>query len=475
MRRAARSPGAPVACAFALLSLAWVLVVPPFGNADEADHHVRVQGLAAGALLGEPAAPVAEGLTPLARAWVAQTTRRMPVEPGRVPEAPGCFAEDARTPATCADALRGVPDGEAVTQVGTYQPLPYLLPAAAAKAGPSSPAAALRLERLASLLPALLLLAGAALVAGGRPGLLAGVVLAASPAALLVAAAPGGSGLEAAGAIALITALLARDVRGALALALAGGLALVLARSLGPLWLALCLLAIGGLRRLPRCDRGVLLGAGALLAAVIVQRLWEGAHGPTPPRVELVPAGESLRAGLRMLPDVLREAVGTTGYLELRLGWVLVLPWLGAVAALVVLALRAAGRRERVVLVATAAVAVLLPAYLFAGVVRHTGFGVQGRHLLPVLALVPLLAGALVARPPRALLPIAAAVHLAAVLVLARRYAVGTDGPVLFPGEGWSPPGGWLPPLLLAAAGAVLLTTAARDRAAAPPCRDLPA
>ena len=81
----------------------------------------------------------------------------------------------------------------------------------------------------------------------------------------------------------------------------------------------------------------------------------------------------------------------------------------------------------------------------------RTGFGAQGRHVLPVLVLVPLSAGEILRRRPQGLgwlLPAVgvlwAAGQAVAWLANARRAAVGTDGSWWFFGAAeWSPPGGW--------------------------------
>jgi hypothetical protein len=95
------------------------------------------------------------------------------------------------------------------------------------------------------------------------------------------------------------------------------------------------------------------------------------------------------------------------------------------------------------------------------------GYGAQGRHVLPVLVLVPLWAGEVLRRHAGGrsfALPIAGAAVLCAGgqtlawWIAARRSAVGTDGPWLFTGSAeWSPPGGWWPWAALAALGALLV------------------
>jgi hypothetical protein len=94
--------------------------------------------------------------------------------------------------------------------------------------------------------------------------------------------------------------------------------------------------------------------------------------------------------------------------------------------------------------------------------------------VLPLLAVVPLIAGDLVRehaaelseRLRRGLVsaipPAVAAVHLLAFYWAARRAAVGTDGPLVFTHSGWSPPLGWVVWLAVATAGAVMLALGAR-------------
>jgi hypothetical protein len=99
----------------------------------------------------------------------------------------------------------------------------------------------------------------------------------------------------------------------------------------------------------------------------------------------------------------------------------------------------------------------------------RTGYGAQGRHVLPVLVLVPLWAGEVLRRRPEGLgwlVPAAAVLwapgQAVAWLSNARRAAVGTDGSWWFFGAAeWSPPGGWWVWAALAAAGAALGLVAA--------------
>src|SRR6202020_1147126 len=91
-----------------------------------------------------------------------------------------------------------------------------------------------------------------------------------------------------------------------------------------------------------------------------------------------------------------RESVGTFGKLTVPLPSPLRALWLVAVLALTVAALAVGDRRQRLLLLGTAALGVLFPTLFYAVIYRHTGFGLQGRYLLPVLMMVPMLAGEVV-------------------------------------------------------------------------------
>jgi len=409
--------------------------------------------------------------------WVGQVTRSVAFR-GPLPP-PDCYLRDPRASAACLDrAPPGPRAGRAVTAVATYQPLPYLLPAALLPAAGDAGEAS-RLARLATAAPALVLLAAAAWALASGAALL-GLIVAVTPMVLFSAATLNGSGLEIAAGIAFAAALvrLARDggaPRGAWALAGVAGATLALSRSTGPAWL-LVLLAIvpalagtGGSARVLRAGgRAAALAGAAVAAGVLGNRAWEAAHGPEV-IVSLADPRSALLGGLGQLAHALPELVGRFGYLEFNLPLPVVAGWAALAAALLAGALRAAPPPRRLALAAAVAAGAALPVALYVLVVRHTGFGLQGRHVLPVLVALPLLAGELLARrPPPARAALAAGVvaglaHLGAWWANARRAATGTDGPIWFPGVAeWSPPAGWLPWALLALSGAALVAHSAR-------------
>jgi hypothetical protein len=398
------------------------------------------------------------------------------------PASAGCYIFVPTRPATCVDRQPSPATSTlAATPVGTYQPLPYLLPALAVKLA-DGPAAGLRLGRIFSaLLCAALVAAGIAALWGGASLSLLGALVAVTPMVLFTASLLNGSGLEVAAAFCFAASLLrlTRDAdppRAAWLSAACGGALLALSRDASPLWLALVALALvplGARRRFRAHRRAALATAGALLAAIAANRVWEAAYGPHV-QLGLANARNTLGEAIREWWHAATDLIGRFGYLEVHvpLGWTLA--WFALAAAIVLLALRIGTRRDRIVLAtATVAFGALLPIAFWLVQYRHTCFDLQGRQLLPLVVAVPLLAGELIwrrraaigARPGARLFALTAVmagvVQLAAWWTDARRSAVGTRGSLLFlDGAKWAPPGGWLLWVVVAVAGGLSLALA---------------
>ena len=479
-----------VVAAWTLLVAAWVVGNPALGAPDERDHYVRALAVASGQVVGEPAPEAAGGKTARQLDWTRQATRRVQARRDLLPPPDSCYVLDPGQAASCIANTPGPAAGGPTTPVGTYQPLPYLL------AGPAttlagSPLAAVRAARVPGAIVAVLLFACALLSVRSVSSLL-GLIVAVTPMALFCAASISGSGLEIASGVAFsaVAIRLARD-RGSpawlwLLLAVSGAV-LALSRSPGPAWVVVILLlalALAGPRgcweriRTGRVTAG--LSLGVLLAASVANRAWELRYGPS-----LEPVTDSLGYGARLAVEqwwnAAPELVGRFGYLEFSLPAWIPLAWLLALAGLFVLAWRASGSRERLVLAGTTAVAIVLPLLVFLVVTRQTGFGLQGRHVLPVLVALPILVGELLPRSGRAVSVGAAATGLvagacqfAAFWENGRRAAVGVDGPLWFPASAqWAPPGGWTLSIALAALGSAALVAAGAliARRAEPPER----
>jgi hypothetical protein len=201
------------------------------------------------------------------------------------------------------------------------------------------------------------------------------------------------------------------------------------------------------------------------------------------------PLVSSLHAGVDQLGPTLREAVGGFGKLTSNLPTFLPLLWGLGVLAMLGAALIRGDRRERVVLTLTFAAALGFPVFFYAWSQRPTGFGMQGRYALPLLALVPMVAGEVLdgrvstfgrsgvlrpgtttaghsRNPPRAIAIAIAAIgifQLAAWWINADHWAGTSAGGLVLDHASWTPPLGWSPWLALAALGASALLAAAAE------------
>ena len=193
-----------------------------------------------------------------------------------------------------------------------------------------------------------------------------------------------------------------------------------------------------------------------------------------------------LEDGIHNLSFLAKQGVGVFGrVLDVPMPTPAYAVWAALVLGVVGLAGRVADRRERAVLAAIAASALALVLAL-AVAVRPTGWGEQTRHVLPALVVLPLVAGEVLRRHAGALAArtaalavvlaagLAAAVHLTAWYVNARAWSSGPRGPAfLTAGDGWLPPGSWLPwagAIVLAGVALVLaaLATSVTERTQRP-------
>ncbi len=353
----------------------------------------------------------------------------------------------------------------------------------------------MRLSRLVGALIALglLALAVAALWDNRAPGFaLLGPALAVTPMVIFCASILNGSALEITGGLAFIACLLriARD--GAAAgdgcgrAPASSGVILALSRSAGPVTIVLALLTLLALlgprdawHKLKEGGRPALVATIAVVIGLVGNRVWEAAYGPDV-RFSLTAARLGLETALEEFPSWLEEMVGKFGYLEFDLPLLLYIFWGLATFAAVALALRSTSGRERAVLIGCVIALAVIPIVQYVVFQRHTGFGLQGRHVLPFLVVIPLLAGELLRRreellrAPRARLLLTlcfagvALAQFAALYLNGRRSAVGVDGSLLFLGDAeWSPPIGWGLWLAVAALGAACIAVAGAQAARA--------
>jgi hypothetical protein len=455
--------------AWALLLAAWVVGNAPFAAPDEGEHFIRAVGISEGHLIGKADTHLQIGVTPAQIAWTAQAARLVSLPRGLEPDPFECELGPGEHSAGC---LKGVtaqsPPTVLGTLVGNYQPLPYLLPALVLRAGASAPAA-LRWGRAAGALLALALLAIAVLAcweAASPVVSLLGLMLAVTPMVLFCAASLSGSGTEIAASIAFFACLLRVSRRRPAparwwALTATTGSVLALSRSDSPAWLIVELLVVIVLSGPRAFARRWLTGlaprvtAAVLLIALALNRAWESAYG-SHVTIDTAQLHAGLVAGVHQWWRSLPDLVGKFGYVDVALPFVIPIAWFALAFGLLVFAAASAPKPQRRLLVVVAAGALMLPVVFYALIIRPTGFGLQGRHVLPLLVLVPVLAGELLNRHRARVgtyrlrvlsvtVPLAAAVmQVAAWYVNAKRYAVGGSGPEWFLSHAaWAPPAGW--------------------------------
>lgn len=459
----------------ALLLAAWVVGTQPFGAPDEASHYLRALNLSQGHLLGRKVPYRNAASTAAQLAYVDHDTRAVQVP-----------AESSPPDVLCSDGRRDTAGCVEATEVGNYLPLPYLLPAVALKLAPKAQTG-LWLARVGSALQcgAFVLLAFMLLWDGSLSSLL-GLFGAITPMVLFVCSVLNPNGLEVAASLAFAAGALraSRDpaaVRPWMWTSLAiSGAVTILAWQLGPVFVGadllvmLALLGAGGVRTLTdHGGAGLRWAAGALVLAVILWAVYGDVSGLTHSGVGFSPVRASLRAGVTQLGYVLRDSVGSFGHLTVHLPTVAYWVWWLLALALVAVALLRATNRERLVLAVTVLLALAFPVLFYAWVYRFSGFGLQGRYTLPVLVLIPMLAGELVHRHPVASATPRSRLLVPGIIALVAccqayawwdnaRAASGASGTIRFYAHAvWSPPLDWGPWIAVAAAGALCLLAAA--------------
>lgn len=469
---------------YLLLGLVWVFANPVMAAPDEDAHLVKALGIAR-LDIGAPGPPAAPGAKP-STVRNASITRVVDIPARLSPQGYACFAFRADVTAACQPvaAVRASGDLATRTTLGAYPPFVYLPLGLVATLG-SDPVGAVRLGRLLVLAfsVALLWLACDHLVRWLGPRCLLGVAAMATPMVVFCTGILNTSALEILGAlgIAAVVAVFARrpDSLAAprtLGVVLVSGTALVLSRQLGVVTMAvltLLLLGLGGWREVwaGLRDRRPMTWAAVAVPALCTVAVAVGELGWDHP-VLLGPwvSGDSVRGFLGQLPQLVGEGVGRFGWLDVRPPDGVNLVWFAVVAVLVVTALVVGDGRDRAVLAAMLGAALVVSYVTYARIFFPVGAGLQGRHVLPILAIVPVWSGVVVAqrlpaaalrrvvRPAALALPL---VVLAGLYLNSQRYAVGLDPSSglrwFVPDAQWSPPLGWPPWLALGALGCLAL------------------
>jgi Predicted membrane protein (DUF2142) len=461
-----------LAAGIILLVVAWIAATVPFGAPDEASHYERAYGLSRGVILGHKAV---YGPTPVEtrtqEVFLNHDTRAVQIPEAMIP--PGTLCLDGKPDSS--SCLVASPNGN-------FQPLGYVLPAVAIRAS-SDVSTALWVARGAAALQSIaFLLLAAALLWGGAGWSLLGMLAAVTPMVLFTSSILNPSGIEVASSLAFAAGLLrvARSSTPATApswiwwsLAISGAVGILtgpigLVFAIADLAVFAALVGVGGLRELGRGRRPRIVAAVLVIAAVVSLAYSKIAGFDT--RFGISPFGSSLHGGWDQLRPVLEGAVGNFGALTVQLPKVVVALWLVLVLGLVFAALRVGTRRERLTMTVVTVLALAFPVLFWAWIDRYSGFGVQGREVLPVLMLIPLLAGELRYRNDRGTLGgrrdrvvLGAFVSVLAGIQayawwLSARVAAGAPGTLRFYAHAtWNPPLGWAPWITVAALGTVSL------------------
>lgn len=457
----------------ALLVVAWIAVTLPFTAPDEGWHYLRALSITNGRILGPKVDYTYVRLPSAEQAWTNQHTRAVLVPARLNPLNLPCIDGKRNVTGSCLEE----------TTSGNYPPLPYLLPAVVLSVSHDA-STAIWDVRAASALPSLaFLLLAVMLLWNGTGWSLLGLLAATSPMVFFASSIMNPSGLQITACLAFAAALFriarapAKARRWTLLACAASGVVAILAAPIGlgfailELAVFVALLGRPGLRELRQATEQwtLRLSGLALLVAGLVALIYSRIAGFAP-TLRISPLGPGLHAGIVQLPSVLQGAVGIFGSLTIFLPLSAYWLWWLLVLTVVAAAIWLGCRRERAVTMAVTVLALVFLVLFEAWIDRFTGFPLQGREVLPVLMLIPLVAGEVVSRNSSriehrwsASTVLGVAIGLVAVFQAYAwwcdaRIVAGAPGTIRFYAHAsWSPPMGWLPWIAAAGVGTVAL------------------
>jgi len=481
-----------LAAGFIVLAFAWVGANPPGASPDENAHVVKAYATGEGDMDGQPYDADLSGVDSRSAAWFREVGRSYPVPAAVVPpQSIRCFAFDRNLTADCQhfdDSVDQGGDVLAATHFGTYSPALYVPIGLAMRDSRDYQTAEWRGRLMVVALCAIFVSWSALLLSRRGTGWLplAGLAMAMTPLVVFASASVTTSGIEITSAICLWSALLRitrqpGSSRGApwVAAAVSGGV-MALSRPVDAVLIAVVVLTIAVLAGwgtfrsvIASSRRPALVLGGVLVGTAGLSALWSIFVTPHPP-LDLGVAARSLGEIVRDLPNQVRQAIGIFGWNDTPMPQATYVVVLLVLAALLVVALRVAARRERLALGGLALAILTIHLGLGALVEAQIGFGMQARYVLPLVVGVPLIAADLIETHRAALSPrlirfgtivmfvTAAAVQSIAFTANVHRYAVGANSGWIVPWDSrWAPDGGFTRWFSLAAIGVVLMLTPA--------------
>lgn len=482
---------------FLLLACVWAFSGPPGSVPDEGDHLVKALG--AGDLkIGRPGKAPNLHRPPNVVGRIQSTSRTFELPASIVPgiDFAGRFTCFAFHPETTASCQPGSDYGAGATglttvnsTVGAYPPFLYV-PIGVAASQADTPAGAFLWGRMAVVLmtTALLWLALRHLLrwVGGAAVLIPLAVM--TPVVVFVSGGVTLSSVEVVAAMVVSAVAAAALLRpesfdhpaSHLTFGI-GATALSLSRQMGVVTLGLVFLVLVfglgwkrvlALVRRPRWS--LVVSAAVALAAVVMVVWWERTYD-RPVYVDSPVNVDAARTFLgSVIGSLVQSSIGTTGWLDTSLPQPITYIWVMLWVGLVVGCLMAAGRRFVIATCFLTLALVGLAFSVYASVFYPVGAGLQGRHVMPLVAAVLTIAavGFIGTRDQASSPALRRAVPTVAVLVgigqfvavywNSYRYATGIGGTFWFPPVAqWTPPLGWYVWLVLAAVGAAALTVAA--------------
>lgn len=456
---------------YLMLMLCWAFSGPPNTGPDEGDHLVKAIGMSTLDIGTQYTGPIRG--TGLAADRNRSISRVIQVPANLLPAHLTC---EIRKPSVSAGCLNGRPTGTATTPVSYVDPLgsypPYLYaPIGWATGLATSVDGAFLLARTFCALACfvLLLLGSAHLVRWlGRRALL-GAAVALTPMVVFCGSVVTTSGIEICAAFATACIALAALRRreslqeAGTQLLLAGvGATLILSRQLGVVTFGLLMLLL--LVRIgPRffldlliARRPAFLGAlAALVAAAVAILVWERRYDH-PNQVGSAVSSAALGNFTTTSYALVRSGVAQFGWMDTFVPNVFIALWIVVFLVLLGAAVLLGGRADRWTLLLWSALVLVVAYTTYATVFFPVRAGLQGRHMLALFELLPLLAGvvaverldridsAVTRRLFRVVAVVMPVLQFVSLYLNSRRYATGALGPVWFlPDAQWRPPLGW--------------------------------
>ncbi|HTW06340.1 MAG TPA: DUF2142 domain-containing protein, partial [Acidimicrobiales bacterium] len=377
-----------------LAAAAWSLASPIGSAPDEPAHLIRAASLVRGEVLGKPLPHV----TASNKAYLAVEA---PEVFARLANDVQCFQSNPSVPASCQGSLAGSrADVNVYTYVGRYPPLYYALVGLPTLAMVSS--GGVYAARLVSAsLSAAMLALGIVCTrrCRGIPLIGAGMALAMTPMTLYLAGVINPSGLEISSAISAWVAGMALVsnaddegpppiVVGTLGISL---IVLLLVRGLSPLWvgcIGVVLVAFLGrrVRALARA-RIVHRWLAGCIAAGFAALAWDLYANPflTEPGAPVAKGtntSQLLMLALERVDLLVTSSIGQFGWLDTPSPFGVIVTWLGALGAIVLIGACVASRRDALITAGTLVAWLVVPLIVILADARSEGIIGQGRDFM---------------------------------------------------------------------------------------------